>query len=437
MFGRLRQIGLILLVLFATGPGLAHGQLPLPVTPPRLPVDTVQDMTRDTLDQTNRTLEDVRAADLRDLLRQNRDVLERGPRQSVIVRREIIAFAPSESLVGAAEALGFRVLRQDMLPGLGTPIVVFEPPERWSTRRALRRLQSLDGNGVFDFNHIYSASGQGRLAMRPPAVQEAFVGSRLRLGIIDTGIAQAHPALQASRLTTRAFGGLGYVPAQHGTQVASLAVGHAGDFRAPAAGAEIFSADVYGDAVTGGNAEALARALGWMAEENVAVINISVVGPPNRILEAVVRQMTDRGHIIVAAVGNDGPTAPPLYPAAYDGVIGVTAVGMSGRVIPEAARGDQVDVAAPGAAMVAASLDGSFAEIRGTSFAAPLVSGLLAHQLSLPDPVSASAAIRYMEAEARDAGRHGRDQVYGVGIMAEAYRFNAITMTAQSRPSEN
>src|SRR5256885_5630000 len=46
-----------------------------------------------------------------------------------------------------------------------------------------------------------------------------------------------------------------------------------------------------------------------------------------------------RGHLVVAAVGNDGPAAPPLYPAAWPGVVGVTAVDARQQVLGEALRG--------------------------------------------------------------------------------------------------
>ena len=66
---------------------------------------------------------------------------------------------------------------------------------------------------------------------------------------------------------------------------------------------------------TGGAVDAVAAAFGWMARERVAVINVSLVGPRNALLERVVKTLVSRGHLIVAAVGNDGPAAPPLYPA--------------------------------------------------------------------------------------------------------------------------
>ena len=92
------------------------------------------------------------------------------------------------------------------------------------------------------------------------------------------------------------------------------------------AAAELYAADVYCGAPTGGAVDAVAAAFGWLAREQVAVINVSLVGPRNALLERVVASLVKRGHVIVAAVGNEGPAAPPLYPAAYDGVVGVTAV---------------------------------------------------------------------------------------------------------------
>jgi hypothetical protein len=53
-----------------------------------------------------------------------------------------------------------------------------------------------------------------------------------------------------------------------------------------------------------------ARLIGDAGRLQGAVVNISLVGPDNMLLRQLVRQMIARGHIIVAAVGNDGPAAP-------------------------------------------------------------------------------------------------------------------------------
>src|SRR5690606_19275498 len=140
----------------------------------------------------------------------------------------------------------------------------------------------------------------------------------------------------------------------HGTAVASLLVGQSDVFHGAAAGAELFVADVYCGLATGGALDAVAEAFAWMSREAVPVINISLVGPPNALLERVVGVVTERGQIVVAAVGNDGPGAAPLFPAAYPDVVGVTGVDAKQRVIVEACRGKHVDFSAPGANMSAA-----------------------------------------------------------------------------------
>ena len=91
-----------------------------------------------------------------------------------------------------------------------------------------------------------------------------------------------------------------------------------------------------------------------MAENHIRVINISLVGPPNLTLEAAVRSLVGRGVLIVAPTGNDGPAAPPLYPASYPGVVAVTGVDRRGKVLLEAGRAGHVDFAAPGADLEAA-----------------------------------------------------------------------------------
>jgi subtilisin family serine protease len=165
----------------------------------------------------------------------------------------------------------------------------------------------------------------------------------------------------------------------------------------------------------------------------VAVVNISLVGPDNLVLRQVVQQMIARGHIIVAAVGNDGPAAPPLYPAAYPDVVGVTAVDAHRHALIEAERGAQVEFAAPGADMVAANCPDGYISVRGTSFAAPLVAGLLAPRLTAPGREAAHAAIDSLAQEAIPLGGGGRDATYGLGLVAERLRVAADIMQPHLR----
>jgi subtilisin family serine protease len=220
----------------------------------------------------------------------------------------------------------------------------------------------------------------------------------------------------------------------HGTAVASLLIGDAGQFRGAAPGARLYAADVYCGIPTGGAIDAIAAALGWLGANQVAVVNISLVGPDNVVLRRLVGQMIARGYIIVAAVGNDGPAAPPLYPAAYPDVIGVTAVDAHRHALIEAERGAQVEFAAPGADMAAANCPDGFTSVRGTSFAAPLVAGLLAPRLPQPDPAAARQAIESLALEAIHLGASGRNSTYGLGLVAEGLRVAPDIMQAQATP---
>jgi subtilisin family serine protease len=179
---------------------------------------------------------------------------------------------------------------------------------------------------------------------------------------------------------------------------------------------ELFAVDVYCGKPAGGAVDSMASAFGWLTREKVAVINVSLVGPRNALLERVVATLVRRGHIIVAAVGNDGPAAPPLFPAAYDGVVGVTAVDAKHKVLIEACRGMHVDFAAQGADVNGATLAPDvWAAVRGTSFAAPIVALQLATRLSAPDPAQRDRALADLASVAIDLGKNGRDDVYGAG----------------------
>jgi subtilisin family serine protease len=332
--------------------------------------------------------------------------------------------SPSESELDAAQAAGFTVLRIRVLDGLDARIVVLGVPQGMDTLPALARLRALDPSGSFDFNHIYTDSGTAITNDAGPAPQSNQLieekapteGRGNKVGLIDSGVDVAHPVFAG--VPIHQYGCAGPpVPGVHGTAVASLMVGRSVDFHGAAPGSELYAADVYCGLPTGGAADAVADAFAWLARERVPVINVSLVGPPNVTLEAVIRIVVARGHLVVAAVGNDGPAAPPLYPASYPGVVGVTAVDTHRRVLFEAGRGPQVRFAAPGADMSAAKSTQTFDLVRGTSFAAPIVAGLLSAQLQVPDPGAAARAVDDLAHRAIDLGAAGPDPVYGWGLV--------------------
>lgn len=426
------------LVLAAAAParaqiGLPGGAPALPGLPgglpDRLPIDAdrLQDGLRGRIDAALQA-----PSRLNDLIRRSDGALEADPHGWPVARAEIVGVDPSPAGRRRALDAGFTVVREERLDGLDLAVVVLAPPRGLSLRRAVERLRDLDPDGIWEFNHVYSPAGTLAGASAPPPVSSAPVAppqaAGVRLGLIDTGVDAGHPALAGVTIRQRGFAGPDRAGA-HGTAVASLLAGRAGAFSGAAPGAALFVADVYGGSPSGGASTGVAQALAWMVQNDVPVVNVSLVGPRNALVEAAVRRAVGRAVLIVAAVGNDGPAAPPLYPASYPDVIGVTGVNARGRALPEAARGPQVDFSAPGADMAAAGGGEGYVPVRGASFAAPLVAGLLARRGRGADAVQALAA------EARDMGARGLDPVYGRGLVAADLRVDPAAVSARGRIS--
>lgn len=416
---RIRSFIFAALLSLSAPARLTQAQLPQVQLPVQLPGSVLPETKR----ALGGVLRDTGARALRAdrLFNDHRASLDRDPRGDLVVRAEVIAIDISDAALANAIQARFSVLRTRELAELGVKITVLQTPEGWSAPRGLKRLRKLDPEGTYDYNHIYFDVGEigGAAPANPAAAAPASTGTGHRVGLIDGGVEATHEALRTSVI--QQFGCDGNpVPSVHGTAVASLLAGSARDFQGAAPRAQLFAADVYCGLPTGGAVEAVAAALGWMVKERVAVVNISLVGPRNALLERAVAVVLQRGHLIVAAVGNDGPAAPPLYPAAYKGVIGVTAVDANHRVLLEACRGKHLALAAPGADLRAAdAADASgYKEVRGTSFAAPLVAGLLARVLDAPDPAASADALATLTARAIDLGPRGRDDIYGAGLVA-------------------
>jgi subtilisin family serine protease len=415
----------------------AAAQIRLPVQPPPLPLPALPLQSAvQNLDQTDprslAQLSAVRHLEVDRLIRSNRNVLDRDPNGEPIIRNEILALSASEAAAAVARSLHLIVARDQTIDSMSIHLVVFRAPESMSAKKALRELRASDPSGVYDYNHIYLGSGAGTGALVSPLAQNApLQGSsavqlqapKTRVGLVDTGVDTSHPAFQESAIRTWGCGNR-LVPAAHGTAVASVMIGRAQGFRGVQPEAALYAADVYCGEPTGGAVDALVAALAWLVQEQVPVINISLVGARNSILEQAVSRTIAHGFIIVAAVGNDGPAAPPLYPASYPNVVGVTAVDTHRRVLIEAARGPQVMFAAPGADLAAAGIAHGYAAVRGTSFAAPIVAGLLAASIRAPGTDNADAAIAALAKSAIHLGAPGRDLTYGYGLVAGEYRID-------------
>jgi subtilisin family serine protease len=139
--------------------------------------------------------------------------------------------------------------------------------------------------------------------------------------------------------------------------------------------------------------------IAWGAQARV--LNLSVVGPSNPLLERAVARLERLGVLVVAAAGNE-TTERPRYPAAYPSVLGVGAIDLDGQIYAKSNRGLSAQLFAPGVDVVSTAPDGSFAFGNGTSLAAAHVSGVAA--LLMGAGVEPDAARAALVGEATEQG---------------------------------
>lgn len=394
-------IALIVLVgATAAGAQLVPRLPALPIDVPGLPAarGLADDVLRAPSDAA-RMLDQARRAAIARLVRDNPHSIALDPEGFPARAGEVVIDDPKDAVIAAAVAKGYRVIERGDV--LGVSYVRLAVPGQQSLPSAIREVRKLGGEVSADQLHMPSGATDGR----PASVAN---GGGTLIGVIDGGVAGAAISTGFAIGAPR--------DNDHATAVASL-IGGSGKVRGGLPGARIASADVYGSDPAGGNATAIAKALGWMVQQRVSVVTISLVGPANPLLAKVVAAAQARGLVIVAAVGNNGPAAPPGFPASYPGVIAVTGVDGRNRALIEAGRASHLDYAAPGADMLAAGIAGRVFRVRGTSFAAPLVAATIARFYPSPSPAAVGAALKRVDALARDLGPRGPDRIYGRGLV--------------------
>lgn len=328
--------------------------------------------------------------------------------------------APTEA--AALKAAGYETVAIDDLPALGAVLLRVRARGGLKLSDAEKLMRRAAPDAEIDYNHVYAPSAprpkSASSGVAPGALMRIEGAPGARIGVVDSRVDLEHEALAGADVVVADF--VGYEdprPSEHGTSVVSILAGRSPQFEGVAPGAKVFEASVFFQPATGGasaTAASIVRALDWLAAQHVSVVNLSLAGPPNGILKGAITRVQKRGVIVVAAVGNEGPAAAPLYPASYPGVVGVTAIGRDKRVFRLAGRGAQVDFAAPGVDILHAGSGGGYRVSSGTSMAAPFVSAAIAAAAARTPP---SEALPALEREAEDLGTDGRDHIFGWGLI--------------------
>lgn len=332
------------------------------------------------------------------------------------VIREPGSYVPGQLLVWHTDAdtaqafgqavtqAGYRIRGRIRLDALGVVQTILALPPGMGVGDAATALTAQYPEAIIDANHRYRplAAAPALAATGWQAAAVACAGPAV-VGVVDTAVDSGHPLLAGRELIryTPLPAGLAPAPVGHGTAVA-------GRLAALLPQASLRLAAVFrlrDGEIVDTTAAWLLQALDWLARQRVMAINLSLGGPPNRLLALAVQRLSGAGIGLVAAVAEAGPTGPPAYPAAYPGVIGVTAVDADLNVFVRARHGAEVDFAGPG---VDLRLPGFESYLSGTSHAAPFVTAAL---------VTAGGAPGLLRAAAADLGAPGRDDVFGAGLV--------------------
>lgn len=342
-------------------------------------------------------LAERRVSRLTELVRRNRDSIELDAAGEPARKGELLLLDPGEADIGAAQRAGFSLLGRETLGELDIAVARLSVPERMPLARAEAALRKLLPQANITADNLHLPAGGAASA---PGSRGSASAAEIdtQVGLIDGASGPGTPVGPV-----RGFARGAPRASDHGSATASLL--HGQGVR------RIAVADVYGADPAGGNALAISRAIDWLLGQRARVISISLIGPNNPLLGQAIAAARRRGVVFVAAVGNDGPAAPPAYPASYPGVIAVTGVDSRNRALIEAGHALHLDYAAPGADMVAANAAGRWVRVRGTSYAVPLVAARAAAALSADSVVAA------LDHEAVDLGRKGPDSTYGRGLL--------------------
>jgi len=259
----------------------------------------------------------------------------------------------------------------------------------------------------------------GPRKLRLPEAHQLARGRNVVIAVIDSAVDTGHPDLQDA--VSRSFNAAGRpdgMPDYHGTAVAGIIRSH-GLVEGAAPESKILAVRAFragGErAFPETTTHILITAVDWAVRNGARVLNMSFIGSHDPALQQVLHAANQKGVVVVAAAGNGGPGAPPVYPGAYRGVIAVTAVDEADRRYEHANRGSYVAVAAPGVDILAPVERGGYAYVSGTSFAAAYVSGIAALLLERDPNLDPKSVADLLATAAEDLGPVGRDDDFGAG----------------------
>jgi subtilisin family serine protease len=248
------------------------------------------------------------------------------------------------------------------------------------------------------------------------------------VGVLDTGVDLSHPDLRPNLLLDLGYDFLNDAPRpqddeSHGTAVAGI-IGAVGNNSEGVTGVawrvKLLPIKALNSQGRGPDS-AMVKAILYAADNGARVINISSTGTRySAALETAVQYAQEKGALVVAAAGNTGDRDNAVnYPAAFGGVLAVSAIDDHDQLAPFSQRQAYVSLAAPGVDVASTAWSGAgrgpYAAQSGTSIAAPHVSGAAALLWGLRPDLQADDIFQALQASADHVG--SSDLGYGSGIL--------------------
>ncbi|MGB3262208.1 S8 family serine peptidase [Paenisporosarcina sp.] len=252
------------------------------------------------------------------------------------------------------------------------------------------------------------------------------------VAVIDGGVQTNHPDLKGKFVSpyNAVTEGSSFYPDDHATHVAGIIAasfnnsGGAG----VAPNIKIMPINVF----TGDYADSydVAQAIIYAADHHADIINLSLGGTYNYAMDYATQYAKAKDVLIIAAAGNDN-SYKLSFPAAFDGVIGVSATDSNDEITEFSNYGGYIDLAAPGKGIFSSLSGSKYGAMNGTSMAAPVVSGVAALVLSKNPLLTSDQLEKILTKSSVDLYDRGWDDYYGYGRV-DAYRALQFTTSAIS-----
>ncbi|MEV4948665.1 type VII secretion-associated serine protease mycosin [Streptomyces sp. NPDC053755] len=289
----------------------------------------------------------------------------------------------------------------------------------------------------------------GLEALRTEEAWRTTEGERVTVAVLDTGVDADHPDLAGSVLTGKDLIGFGARQgdrawARHGTAMAGIIAGHghgpdrqdgvlgvAPQARILPVRVILEGTDKARDKARKSRGTALAQGIRWAVDHGADVINLSLgddseSAHPDAGEDAAVQYALAKGVSVVASAGNGGEKGDHIsFPAAYPGVIAVTAVDRYGTHASFSTSRWYATVSAPGVDIVMADPDRRYYQGWGTSAAAAFVSGAVALVRSAHPDLTPAQVKRLLTDTARNRPKAGRSDAKGYGTVDPAAAIEA------------